>query len=99
MAEYTTQGPLRGTRPPPGKASVAAGGPQSASSPGAAGVSPQLREMMIREAAYFRAEHRSFAPGADLEDWFSAEREIDAVLAQRAPGVQPSAAPIRPHRG
>jgi hypothetical protein len=35
---------------------------------------------MIREAAYFRAEHRSFVPGRELEDWFAAEREIDAVL-------------------
>ncbi len=97
MVEYTTQGSLRGTKPPAGKSTVAAASAQSAASLGAGGVSPQLREMMIREAAYFRAEHRSFAPGADLEDWFAAEREIDAVLAQRVPVVQPSAAPGRPH--
>jgi hypothetical protein len=39
---------------------------------------------MIREAAYFRAEHREFAPGHELEDWLAAEREIDWLLALRA---------------
>ena len=41
-----------------------------------------LRETMIREAAYFRAEHRSFAPGKELDDWFAAEQEVDALLAR-----------------
>ena len=31
----------------------------------------------IRKAAYYRAEHRGFAPGADLEDWLEAESEVD----------------------
>jgi hypothetical protein len=43
-----------------------------------------LRESMIREAAYFRAEQRSFTPGKELDDWFAAEQEIDAFLAQGA---------------
>lgn len=38
------------------------------------------REVMIREAAFFRAEHRAFAPGSELEDWFAAEREIDRLM-------------------
>lgn len=35
------------------------------------------REARIAEAAYWRAERRGFAPGHELEDWLSAEREID----------------------
>lgn len=31
----------------------------------------------IREAAYFKAERRGFAPGHELEDWLEAEREAD----------------------
>jgi len=46
-------------------------------------VSTQVRETMIREAAYFRAEQRAFAPGNELADWCDAEREIDAALARR----------------
>lgn len=38
------------------------------------------RQAMIAEAAYFRAEHRGFEPGHELEDWCDAEREIDAHL-------------------
>jgi hypothetical protein len=45
---------------------------------------PAEREAMIREAAYFRAEHRAVAPGNALEDWLAAEREIDGLLALRA---------------
>ncbi|HLS80837.1 MAG TPA: DUF2934 domain-containing protein [Steroidobacter sp.] len=35
------------------------------------------REARIAEAAYWRAERRGFAPGAELDDWLAAEREID----------------------
>ncbi|MCU0836087.1 MAG: DUF2934 domain-containing protein [Chromatiaceae bacterium] len=31
----------------------------------------------IREAAYFKAERRGFAPGHELEDWLEAEQEAD----------------------
>lgn len=37
----------------------------------------RVRECMIREAAYFKAQQRGFAPGRELEDWLAAEREID----------------------
>jgi hypothetical protein len=37
---------------------------------------------MIAEAAYFRAERRNFSPGQELDDWLSAEREIDRGLAR-----------------
>lgn len=36
------------------------------------------REARIERAAYERAERRGFEPGYDLDDWLSAEREIDA---------------------
>lgn len=39
------------------------------------------RRAMIREAAYYLAQKRGFAPGRDIEDWLRAERQIDAALA------------------
>lgn len=41
-----------------------------------------MRLRMISEAAYYRAQQRSFSSGADMEDWFAAEREIDAMLGR-----------------
>jgi hypothetical protein len=38
------------------------------------------RQLLIAEAAYFRAERRGFQPGRELEDWLAAEIEIDALL-------------------
>lgn len=37
----------------------------------------ESREARIAEAAYWRAERRGFAPGSELDDWLSAEKEID----------------------
>ncbi len=37
------------------------------------------RARMIAEAAYFRAEKRGFAPGAELDDWLAAEADIDRM--------------------
>jgi hypothetical protein len=37
----------------------------------------QARERRIREAAYFKAEKRGFAPGHELDDWLEAEEEED----------------------
>lgn len=31
---------------------------------------------MIAEAAYYRAQKRGFAPGAEAEDWIQAEAEV-----------------------
>jgi hypothetical protein len=39
-----------------------------------------MREAMIAEAAYYRAEARGFEAGHELEDWLDAEREIDLLL-------------------
>lgn len=38
------------------------------------------RQAMVAEAAYFRAEHRGFAPGHELEDWLAAEVEVGNAL-------------------
>lgn len=38
------------------------------------------REQLIAEAAYHRAESRGFEPGRELDDWLSAETEVDARL-------------------
>jgi hypothetical protein len=83
------RGQLRGAEPSKLKSSATAGGPQPAASSGTVrvNVSDQVREKMIREAAYFRAEQRAFATGNELEDWFVAEREIDAMLAPPCPGA------------
>jgi hypothetical protein len=39
----------------------------------------------VAERAYFRALHRGFAPGHELDDWRAAEREIAALLAATEP--------------
>ncbi len=47
------------------------------------GISNEERHHLIAEAAYFRAERRSFAPGHELEDWLGAEAEVDTKLIQK----------------
>jgi hypothetical protein len=46
-------------------------------------VDPQQRAALIAQAAYFRAMHRNFEPGHEVEDWLSAEAEVDAQLLRR----------------
>jgi Protein of unknown function (DUF2934) len=53
--------------------------PQTAPSP-APFYDPQRRHEMIAQAAYFRARHRGFRPGHELEDWLAAEAEVDGEL-------------------
>lgn len=48
---------------------------QSASLP-----SKQELELMIAEAAYYKAEQRNFIPGFEHQDWFEAESEINSSL-------------------
>ena len=45
-------------------------------------VTDDLRQRMIAEAAYFRAERRNFAAGDPVRDWCEAEVEIDARLGR-----------------
>ena len=44
-------------------------------------VTPDERQHMIAEAAYFHAEHRAFQGGSPEQDWLQAEVEIDNLLA------------------
>lgn len=46
----------------------------------AAVVTPQQRQRMIAEAAYFRAEQRGFGAIGECEDWLLAEAEIDEAI-------------------
>jgi hypothetical protein len=39
------------------------------------------RHKQLEEAAYRLAEQRGFSPGHDLDDWFTAEMELDQRLA------------------
>ena len=39
----------------------------------------QSREEQVRLAAYLAAERRGFAPGYEVEDWITAEQEVDAA--------------------
>jgi hypothetical protein len=39
-------------------------------------VDAETRNLMIAEAAYYRAEKRDFATGYEWEDWLAAEAEI-----------------------
>ena len=41
------------------------------------GCGSNLRRAMIAEAAYYLAERRGFQPGHELEDWVTAEGEIE----------------------
>lgn len=50
---------------------------------GAVAAPADERSRMVAEAAYYRAQRRGFAPGSQLEDWLSAEAEVDKVLGKR----------------
>jgi len=36
------------------------------------------RQVMVAQAAYYRAQKRNFEPGHELEDWLEAEAELEA---------------------
>lgn len=57
---------------------------KSRSRAGTADISPEIRQQMIAEAAYLRAEQRRFSAGDPLDDWLAAERDVDMLLAERA---------------
>lgn len=48
----------------------------------------EIREEMIRKAAYLLAERRGFSPGHELDDWLLAEQQVDSRLANRGPPRQ-----------
>lgn len=39
-----------------------------------------VRQRMIAEAAYMRAESRNFQGGDPVQDWLEAEKQVDSVL-------------------
>ena len=43
-------------------------------------VSESERRSMIETAAYLRAERRNFQPGHEMEDWATAETEVNSRL-------------------
>jgi Protein of unknown function (DUF2934) len=53
---------------------------------GAPLIPASLRLDMIRDAAYFRAQARGFAPGEEIDDWLAAEQEIDELIVRRYGG-------------
>ncbi|MGD8639073.1 MAG: DUF2934 domain-containing protein [Gammaproteobacteria bacterium] len=46
-------------------------------------VTPEQRQQMIAEAAYFIAEHRGFSGNDSESDWFYAENQIDQMLTHQ----------------
>jgi hypothetical protein len=51
-------------------------------------ISPEQRENMIREAAYFRYVQRGPVPGHDFDDWLAAEAELFGAEAEPQPSEQ-----------
>ncbi|HEY5602361.1 MAG TPA: DUF2934 domain-containing protein [Gammaproteobacteria bacterium] len=45
-----------------------------------ADITPEEREEMIAEAAYYRAKARGFEGDEHLRDWFEAEKIVDEML-------------------
>lgn len=46
-------------------------------------VTPEQRQAMIAEAAYYLALQRNFEAGHEVEDWLLAESQIEATLTSR----------------
>ncbi len=60
---------------------------------------PEQRQEMIAIAAYYLAERRGFTPDGAESDWLSAERMINALIAdqqiERATGYESGRVSIR----
>jgi hypothetical protein len=52
---------------------------------------PSAKELyeMIKQAAYFRAEKRGFAPGLEVDDWREAEAEVLSKFRRTNGAAQP----------
>ncbi len=46
-------------------------------------INAEERWRMIALAAYHKAEARGFTPGKEAEDWYEAEKEVDALLQSK----------------
>jgi hypothetical protein len=85
------------TRPAPAKAATAARKKAMKVSAEPTPSSPvDDRDVRIRVAAYFRAEHRGFVPGYELEDWLAAESDSDASPTSPRGSRKPSGNRRRP---
>lgn len=47
-------------------------------------ISPEARQRMIREAAYYRYVERGYSHGHDVEDWLAAESNFERASRPRA---------------
>jgi hypothetical protein len=75
--------PASGTRPAGAAVAAKRGRGDAAAEPGSGpALSAQDRRMLIARAAYFRAEKRGFAPGAELQDWIEAEAEVLRLIGE-----------------
>lgn len=89
--------PVRRTRKGPSLAAQSASGVaakpvarRGGSPRAAAAPAPEALRAMVAEAAYFRAERRGFLPGAEMDDWLSAEAEVLTRLGH-TPACAPAA--------
>ena len=48
---------------------------------------PMVRNEMIAQAAYFRAERRGFKAGHELDDWLAAEHQVNSECGQIEPDL------------
>jgi len=46
-------------------------------------IDPDTRQKMIQEMAYFNAQQRNFSPGNAMDDWLSAESEVDKIISKQ----------------
>lgn len=53
-------------------------------------VTPEERQRMISEAAYYKAESRGFSEADPDRDWYEAEAEIDGMLGGKTRRKSPS---------
>jgi DnaK suppressor protein len=82
--------PRRTRRPGPARAGTKDSAPansDSSATPAATFIEPERRHAMISDAAYFLSEGRDFRPGRELDDWLTAEREIDHLLTRGGPAT------------
>ena len=84
MATVTTSNPGQPNAPPATAGTVDAPFAPSAIAPSQS-IEPGQRQAMICDAAYFLSERRGFGAGHELDDWLTAEGEIDRRLAASIP--------------
>jgi hypothetical protein len=68
------------------KAAPKAAVKRAGKSPDPAGAGAVFPHAQVAEAAYYLADKRGFAPGAEWEDWFSAEAQLGL---RPEPGPEP----------